>query len=123
MTKILNILVVDDDTENADALAELFASENHKVIVAYDGNEAIEAFKTNQVDLGFFDVYLERLVQHMVESELYPQKAYVWLLREHPQPIRSVNQSILAVNVDALIGITDPRFLRCLFRRKLLLSR
>ena len=58
MTKILNILVVDDDTENADALAELFASENHKVIVAYDGNEAIEAFKTNQVDLGFFDVMM-----------------------------------------------------------------
>ncbi len=58
MAKILNILVVDDDTENADALAELFASENHKVIVAYDGNQAIEAFKTNQVDLGFFDVMM-----------------------------------------------------------------
>ncbi len=58
MTKILNILVVDDDTENADALAELFASENHRVIVAYDGNEAIEAFKSNQVDLGFFDVMM-----------------------------------------------------------------
>ena len=58
MVRALRILVVDDDTENADALAELFASENHKVIVAYDGNEAVEAFKTNQVDLGFFDVMM-----------------------------------------------------------------
>lgn len=58
MSKILNILVVDDDTENADALAELFSSENHRVIVAYDGEQAIEAFKANQVDLGFFDVMM-----------------------------------------------------------------
>jgi two-component system, NtrC family, response regulator HydG len=58
MSKLLNILVVDDDTENADALAELFASENHRVIVAYDGQQAIEAFTTNQVDLGFFDVMM-----------------------------------------------------------------
>ncbi len=58
MSKILNILVVDDDTENADALAELFISENHRVIVAYDGVQAVEAFKTNQVDLGFFDVMM-----------------------------------------------------------------
>lgn len=61
MSKILNILVVDDDTENADALAELFSSENHKVIVAYDGLQAVEAFKTNQVDLGFFDVMMPHM--------------------------------------------------------------
>jgi two-component system, NtrC family, response regulator HydG len=58
MSKILNILVVDDDTENADALAELFSLENHRVIVAYDGIQAVEAFNSNQVDLGFFDVMM-----------------------------------------------------------------
>jgi two-component system, NtrC family, response regulator HydG len=58
MAKLLNILVVDDDTENADALAELFASENHRVIVAYDGIQAVKAFNSNQVDLGFFDVMM-----------------------------------------------------------------
>ena len=58
MTRPLNILVLDDDTENADTLAELFAMEEHKVIVAYNGQQAIEAFSLNKVDVGFFDVMM-----------------------------------------------------------------
>ncbi len=58
MTRPLNILVLDDDAENANSLAELFAMDDHKVIVAYNGEEAIEAFSLNQVDLGFFDVMM-----------------------------------------------------------------
>lgn len=58
MTRALNILVLDDDTENADALAELFAMDDHRVIVAYDGQQAIEAFNRNTVDIGFFDVMM-----------------------------------------------------------------
>ena len=37
MSRSLNILVLDDDVENALSLAELFAMDDHKVIVAYDG--------------------------------------------------------------------------------------
>ena len=58
MTRPLNILVLDDDTENADTLAELFAMEEHRVIVAYNGQQAIEAFSLNKVDVGFFDVMM-----------------------------------------------------------------
>lgn len=58
MTRPLNILVLDDDTENADSLAELFALENHRVIVAYNGQQAVEAFSLNHVDVGFFDVMM-----------------------------------------------------------------
>lgn len=58
MTRPLNILVLDDDSENADSLAELFAMENHRVIVAYNGEQAIEAFSLNKVDIGFFDVMM-----------------------------------------------------------------
>lgn len=58
MTRPLNILVVDDDAENAESLAELFAMDDHKVIVAYDGQEAIEAFRLHEVDIGFFDVMM-----------------------------------------------------------------
>lgn len=58
MTRPLNILVLDDDAENADSLAELFAMDNHRVIVAYNGQEAIEAFSLNKVDVGFFDVMM-----------------------------------------------------------------
>lgn len=55
MSRKLNILVVDDDAANAEFLAELFAMDNHRVIVADDGEQAIEAFSLNKVDVGFFD--------------------------------------------------------------------
>lgn len=58
MSRKLNILVVDDDVANAESLAELFGMDNHQVIVAYDGQQAIEAFSLNKVDVGFFDVMM-----------------------------------------------------------------
>ena len=58
MSRKLNILVVDDDVANAESLAELFEMENHRVIVACDGQQAIEAFSLNKVDIGFFDVMM-----------------------------------------------------------------
>ena len=58
MTRPLNILVLDDDADNADSLADLFLMEDHKVIVAYNGQQAIEAFSLNKVDVGFFDVMM-----------------------------------------------------------------
>ena len=45
MTKQLNILVVDDDVENAVSLAELFQADDHVVTIAHDGQEAVEAFE------------------------------------------------------------------------------
>lgn len=53
MSRPLNILVLDDDVENADSLAEVFALDDHRVIVAYNGDQAIEAFSLNKVDIGF----------------------------------------------------------------------
>lgn len=58
MTRHLNILILDDDAENANSLAELFEMDDHKVIVAYNGEQAIEAFSLNKVDVGFFDVMM-----------------------------------------------------------------
>ena len=58
MGRVLNILVLDDDAENADSIAELFQIDDHKVIVAYNGQQAIEAFSLNKVDVGFFDVMM-----------------------------------------------------------------
>ncbi len=58
MTRKLNILVVDDDAANAESLAELFQMDDHRVIIAYDGQQAVEAFSLNKVDVGFFDVMM-----------------------------------------------------------------
>jgi DNA-binding NtrC family response regulator len=58
MSKSLYILVVDDDNENADSLAELFQMDDHKVRVVYSGQEAIDAYERENFDLAFFDVMM-----------------------------------------------------------------
>jgi two-component system, OmpR family, alkaline phosphatase synthesis response regulator PhoP len=58
MTKRLAILAVDDDRDNANSLGELFEMDDRKVIVAYNGQAAVEAFSFNKVDVGFFDVMM-----------------------------------------------------------------
>ena len=42
MSRKLNILVVDDDVANAESLAELFQMDDHRVIIAYDGQQAVD---------------------------------------------------------------------------------
>ncbi len=74
MPRKLRILVVDDDAENADSLAELFGMDEHQVIVAYDGQQAIDAFAANDVDVGFFDVMMPR--KNGVESFNEIRKAH-----------------------------------------------
>ncbi len=58
MKKKLNILVVDDDAANADSLAELLSLDDHTVTVAYDGQQAVDAFAKRHYDMGFFDVMM-----------------------------------------------------------------
>ena len=58
MSTPLRILVVDDDRDNADSLAELFTMEGHEVEVAYNGEEAIAAYSRRDFDLAFMDVMM-----------------------------------------------------------------
>lgn len=58
MASAMKILVVDDDTDAADSLAELFEMEDHDVTVVYNGANAIEAFDHNAFDLAFMDIMM-----------------------------------------------------------------
>jgi two-component system, NtrC family, response regulator HydG len=58
MGRILSILVLDDNADNANSLAELLALDDHKVSVVYSGQEAIDAYRATSFDLGFFDVMM-----------------------------------------------------------------
>ena len=82
MTRPLNILVLDDDADNADSLAEVFAMDDHRVIVAYNGQQAIEAFSLNQVDIGFFDVMMpgKNGVDSFIEIKLSHPDAKVYFM-------------------------------------------
>lgn len=54
----LRILVVDDDVDAADSLAELFEMEGHQVTVAYRGETAIEAYRNTAFDIAFMDIMM-----------------------------------------------------------------
>lgn len=58
MAQALKILVVDDDTDAADSLAELFEMEGHEVSVAYDGESAIQAYQEGNFDIAFMDIMM-----------------------------------------------------------------
>lgn len=54
----LRILVVDDDTDNANSLAELFQMEGHRADAVYSGEAAIAAYGTARYDIAFMDVMM-----------------------------------------------------------------
>ena len=58
MATAMQILVVDDDIDAADSLAELFEMEDHDVTVAYNGTSAIQAFNDNKFDMAFMDIMM-----------------------------------------------------------------
>jgi two-component system, NtrC family, response regulator HydG len=58
MRQNLNILVVDDDQDNAASLGELFEIEGHCVCVVHSGQAAIDAYLEQNFDLAFMDVMM-----------------------------------------------------------------
>jgi CheY-like chemotaxis protein len=58
MVRPLNILVVDDDEDNANSLGELFELEGHRATVVHSGEAAIDAFRERQFDVAFMDVMM-----------------------------------------------------------------
>lgn len=59
--EMANILVCDDDREIVDAIEIYLLQEGFNVIKAYDGIEALEALKKNDVQLLIIDVMMPRL--------------------------------------------------------------
>ena len=56
-----NILVCDDDKEIVEAIEIYLSQEGYRIIKAYDGIEAIEALKKNDVHLMIIDVMMPKL--------------------------------------------------------------
>ena len=55
------ILVCDDDKDIVEAIDIYLTQEGYEVLKAYDGDEAIKALKSNEVDLLIMDVMMPRL--------------------------------------------------------------
>ncbi len=61
MARALRILVVDDDIDNAQSLAELFDFEGHETMAVHSGEAAIAAHMAQHFDLAFMDVMMPGL--------------------------------------------------------------
>lgn len=56
--KKLRILVVDDDRDFAEGIADALQLHGHEIVVTHSGEEALEAFTEAEFDLTFMDVQL-----------------------------------------------------------------
>jgi CheY-like chemotaxis protein len=57
----LRILVADDNRDTAQSLQELLRLSGHEVQLAYDGEEALAAFKRDEPDVALLDIGMPRL--------------------------------------------------------------
>lgn len=57
----MNILVCDDDREIVDAIEIYLNQEGYRVLMAYDGEQALEVLKTESVQLVIIDIMMPKL--------------------------------------------------------------
>ena len=57
----MTVLVCDDDKEIGDAIEIYLQQEGFDVVKAYDGEQALEAMKTNKIDLIVIDVMMPKM--------------------------------------------------------------
>jgi DNA-binding NtrC family response regulator len=81
-SKQLHILVVDDDVDNANSLAEIFEMEGHLVTRAHSGNEAIKAYAERNFDIAFMDIAMpdKNGVESFFEIRKFRPMARVYMM-------------------------------------------
>jgi two-component system, NtrC family, response regulator HydG len=82
MSSPLRILVVDDDHDHAESLAEVFALEGHETRVVNSGEEAILAYETDNFDIAFIDVMMpgKNGVESFLEIKRQKPDARVYMM-------------------------------------------
>ncbi len=82
MSEALKILVLDDDVDLAESLADILEIEGHSVTMVHDGPAAIEAFKREDFDVGFFDVKMPGMngVESFLEIKKMKPHANVFMM-------------------------------------------
>ena len=56
MAGVLRIMILDDDVDLAESLADILEVRGHTVLLAHNGAQAVEVALGNDFDIGFFDV-------------------------------------------------------------------
>ncbi|MGI9422019.1 MAG: response regulator, partial [Hyphomicrobiaceae bacterium] len=98
----LKILVVDNDRDNADSLAELFELEGHEVATAYNGQDAIDIYKEQDFDVAFMDVMMpgKNGVESFLEIRRIKPDATVYMMTGY-----SVEQLLQQATDNGALGV------------------
>lgn len=91
------ILVVDDDQNIRDSLAEVLRAENYAVRLADDGNEAVRQFLQGPPDLILLDLNMPNLngwEAFQIMAELYPYMPVIVITARPGQAVRAAQAGI-----------------------------
>ena len=64
------LLIVEDDKQTNEAICEYLKSAGHKIIPAYDGADALQAFNQGNIDLVVLDIMLPHITELNVLHEI-----------------------------------------------------
>ena len=122
--RILQILVVDDDTDFAESLAEILELQGHRISIAFTGEAALSQLRGGLFDIAFVDVMLPALsgvdVLRVI-SNLQPTTGIVLMTGANPQGSaqqakmfgamdvmqKPIDPDRLMLHVDAIVGRTN----------------
>ena len=102
MARQLNILVADDDIDNAMSLGELFEIEGHNATVVHSGEDAIAAYTKQKYDLAFMDVMMpgKNGVESFLEIRKLCPQAKVYMMTGY-----SVEQLLRQATENGALGV------------------
>ena len=105
--KSLNVLVVDDNVDAAEALADVLDLVGHTVEVAFTGEEAIELFCENDFDVAFMDVMMPGMngVDSLFEIRKIKPDAKVFMMTGY-----SIHQLLTRAIDHGALGIVQKPF-------------
>jgi two-component system, NtrC family, response regulator HydG len=117
MVRSMRILVVDDDIDNAQSLAELFELEGHDAMVVHSGEAAIAAHMTLHFDLAFMDVMMPGLngVESFLRIRKMRPQAKIFMMTGYSveellrQAVEQGAMGVLSkpMDVDAILKMVD----------------
>ena len=102
---MMNILVCDDEKEIVDAIEIYLMQEGYNIIKAYDGEQAIEALKKNDIHLLIIDIMMPKLdgIHATLKIREYSSIPIIFLSAKSEDA-----DKILGLNIGADDYITKP---------------
>ena len=87
--KSARVMIVDDDRDLAESLAELIEMHGHKVSIASNGKEALERFHQQDFDVTFMDVRMPVMngVDSFLAIKKLKPKARIVMMTGFKEPI------------------------------------